>query len=295
MDNFFLLLAVGLVAGVLSGLFGIGGGIVIVPALTLLVAFSAKTAVATSLAALLLPVGIFAVLEYHKKGLLDLRASAIVALGLVTTTLIGAQITLALPETLFKQAYGVFVVVMGLRFLGVFARNTGPAAASPAATGIDGQAQGEVPQNTSGEPAENVAGVNPDSLPAAMSLSTQPSAVRLIALGLVAGVLSGMFGIGGGIVIVPALMTMFGMPQKRAVGTSLGALLLPVGLPGVLGYYAAGELNLGAALPVAAGLAIGALGGARIAIGLDPNVMRRMYGIFLLIVGVWFILQPVAQ
>ena len=117
----------------------------------------------------------------------------------------------------------------------------------------------------------------------------------LVAIGLLSGFLSGMFGIGGGIVIVPALMALFGMEQKRAVGTSLGALLLPVGLPGVLGYWAAGELNLGAAVPVALGLAIGALGGARIAIGLDPKTMRRMYGIFLLIVGAWFIIEPIIR
>jgi uncharacterized membrane protein YfcA len=258
MDNFPILLVIGLVAGVLSGLFGIGGGLLIVPALTLFMAFSAKTAVATSLAALLLPVGIFAVLEYHRKGLLDLRASMLIALGLFTTTLVGAQITLALPETLFKQAYGVFVIIMGLRFLGIFARNANPAATAA-----------------------------PSSEPL--------SAWKLLALGLIAGVLSGMFGIGGGIVIVPALMAIFGVEQKRAVGTSLGALLLPVGLPGVLGYYAAGELNLGAAVPVAIGLAIGALGGARIAIGLDPKTMRRLYGIFLLLVGAWFIIEPIIR
>lgn len=260
MDNFVLLLILGLVAGVLSGLFGIGGGLLIVPALTLFMAFSAKTAVATSLAALLLPVGIFAVIEYHRKGLLDLRASMLIALGLVTTTLIGAQITLALPDTLFKQAYGIFVIIMGLRFLGVFARGT------------------------SGQPVAS-ADSNPEPL----------SVWKLLVLGLISGVLSGMFGIGGGIVIVPALMTFFGVEQKRAVGTSLGALLLPVGLPGVLGYYAAGELNLGAAVPVAIGLAIGALGGARIAIGLDPKTMRRLYGIFLLLVGVWFIVEPIIR
>jgi uncharacterized protein len=261
MDNFLILLLVGLVAGVLSGLFGIGGGLLIVPALTLFLAFSAKTAVATSLAALLLPVGIFAVIEYHRKGLLDLRASLLIALGLFTTTLLGAQITLALPDTLFKQAYGMFVIIMSLRFLGVLTRASG--SQQPAAS-----------QNGNPEPH---------------------SPWKLLVLGLIAGVLSGMFGIGGGIVIVPALMTFFGVEQKRAVGTSLGALLLPVGLPGVIGYWAAGELNLGAAVPVAIGLAIGALGGARIAIGLDPKTMRRLYGVFLLIVGVWFIVEPIIR
>lgn len=261
MDNFAILLILGLVAGVLSGLFGIGGGLLIVPALTLLLAFGAKAAVATSLAAQLLPVGIFAVIEYRRKGLLDIRASLLIAVGLVITTLLGAQITLALPDTLFKQAYGVFVIVMGLRFLGIFARAS--ESAPPAAT-------------------DNA---NPEPL----------SAWKLLALGLIAGFFSGMFGIGGGVVIVPALMTFLHVEQRRAVGTSLGAQLLPVGLLGVLGYWAAGELDLGAAVPVAIGLAAGALGGARIAIGLDPKTMRRLYGVFLLLVGVWFIIEPIIR
>lgn len=259
MDNFVILLIVGLVAGVLSGLFGIGGGLLIVPALTLFLAFSAKTAVATSLAAQLLPVGIFAAIEYHRKGLLDIRASLLIAVGLVITTLVGAQITLALPDTLFKQAYGVFVIIMGLRFLGVFARASG---VQPAA-------------------AEGTAQSSP--------------AWKLLALGLIAGLFSGMFGIGGGVVIVPALMTFFRVEQRLAVGTSLGAQLLPVGLLGVAGYWAAGELNIGAAVPVAIGLAIGALGGARIAISLSPKTMRQLYGVFLLLVGVWFIVEPIIR
>src|SRR5690606_37441382 len=75
-----------------------------------------------SLAALLMPVGIFAVLTYHRNKLLDIRAALVTAVGLATTTLIGAQITLALPDTLFKQAYGVFVIIMGLRFLDALPR-----------------------------------------------------------------------------------------------------------------------------------------------------------------------------
>lgn len=260
MENLIPLLILGLVAGVFSGLFGIGGGIVIVPALTLFLAFSPKAAVATSLAALLMPVGIFAVITYYRNKLLDIRSSAIVAVGLVTTTVIGAQITLALPDTLFKQAYGVFVIIMGARFLELFKRS---AAGAQTATSSE--------QTT--EPG-------------------QEALWKLLVLGLLAGVLAGMFGIGGGIVIVPALVGFFAFEHKRAVGTSLGALLLPVGLPGVLSYYAAGELNIAAAVPVAIGLAIGALGGARLAIGLPPKVMRRMYGAFLIVVGVWFIVEP---
>jgi hypothetical protein len=244
-----LLLGVGLLAGVMSGMFGIGGGIVIVPALSLLLGFPLVAAVATSLAALLLPVGFFGAREYYRKGLLDVRAALLLALGLAITSLLGAGIALALPAATFQQAYGVFCIVMGVRFLEVLGKRPAP-------------------------PAKPV------------------TLWACLGIGLFAGVLSGMFGIGGGIVIVPALTLLLGMEQRRAVGTSLGALLLPVGLPGVLGYAASGQVDLIVALPVAIGLAVGALGGARLALRLPPQTVKRLYGGFLVLVGVWFVMRP---
>ena len=86
-----------------------------------------------------------------------------------------------------------------------------------------------------------------------------------IAIGLAAGILAGLFGIGGGILIVPALVQFAKMPFKQAVGTSLGALLLPVGLLGAITYYKAGNLEPRASLLVALGIVFGALGGAKLA------------------------------
>jgi hypothetical protein len=77
--------------------------------------------------------------------------------------------------------------------------------------------------------------------------------------------------------------------QKRAIGTSLGALLLPVGLPGVLGYYAQGVLNIPVAAVVAVGLLVGALVGANISLRLPTRTIKRLYGVFLFIVGLRFI------
>jgi hypothetical protein len=110
-------------------------------------------------------------------------------------------------------------------------------------------------------------------------------------VGLVAGVASGMFGIGGGAVIVPALVAILHYDQKLAVGTSLGALLLPVGLPGVLRYESEGVLDLPVAGLVAVGLLLGAVVGAKIALGLPSKTVKRLYGLFLLFVALRFILQ----
>ena len=89
-----------------------------------------------------------------------------------------------------------------------------------------------------------------------------------ILIGLGAGVLSGLFGIGGGVVIVPALMLVAAMKPQMATGTSLGALLLPVGALGVYEYYRAGHFNVRASLLVAIGLFIGAWFGAKLALTL---------------------------
>lgn len=83
------LIVIGLIAGVLSGLFGIGGGVVIVPALVLLGRMAPKQATGTSLAALLLPVGALGAWQYYRNGLLDLRAATLIALGLFFGALVG--------------------------------------------------------------------------------------------------------------------------------------------------------------------------------------------------------------
>src|ERR1700712_3426969 len=101
--------------------------------------------------------------------------------------------------------------------------------------------------------------------------------ILLLTIGLGAGVLSGMFGIGGGIVIVPALLYLMRFPLQRAVGTSLGALLLPVGLLGAWSYYKTGELDMRASLLIAAGLAAGVYFGAQISQHVDAAVLRRAF------------------
>jgi uncharacterized membrane protein YfcA len=107
-----------------------------------------------------------------------------------------------------------------------------------------------------------------------------------LAIGLVAGVLSGLFGIGGGILIIPALIFFAKFPTKLALGTSLGALLLPVGLLGAYTYYKAGNLDIRASLLIAMGLFFGAWGGARLAQGLPAATLQRMFAVFILIMAV---------
>jgi uncharacterized membrane protein YfcA len=113
--------------------------------------------------------------------------------------------------------------------------------------------------------------------------------LSLFIIGVTAGLLSGMFGVGGGVIIVPALVFLFGMNQQSAIATSLIALLLPVGLLGVIEYYRSGKIgteNIWFGLAIAAGLFAGAFFGARLAISLSSDMLRRMFAVFLVFVAI---------
>jgi len=107
-----------------------------------------------------------------------------------------------------------------------------------------------------------------------------------VAIGLIGGLLSGIFGIGGGIVVVPALILVARLKPETATGTSLAALLLPVGGLGAWHYYRRGFVEIGPALLVAVGLAVGALVGANLGTRLPARELQRSFAAFLVIVAV---------
>lgn len=111
----------------------------------------------------------------------------------------------------------------------------------------------------------------------------------MLALGLIAGVLGGLFGIGGGLVIVPALVLLAGLDQKTATGTSLFALLWPVGVLGVIEYYRRGELRVDHGAWIAVGLVVGILFGAKLTKPMSHQQLKQCYGIFLLAVGIYYL------
>ena len=114
-----------------------------------------------------------------------------------------------------------------------------------------------------------------------------------IGIGFAAGILSGLFGIGGGLIIVPALALAFGFEQQAATATSLIALLFPVGALAVWTYWQAGKISgqhVTAGLLIAAGMLVGGLFGSKIGVSLDPLVARRAFAIFMVMVAsrMWF-------
>ena len=105
-------------------------------------------------------------------------------------------------------------------------------------------------------------------------------------LGLLAGVVSGLFGVGGAVVIIPGLVLLAKLPQHTAHGTSLAALLLPVSILGALEYYKRGQVNIPYAAVVAVGVLIGAYFGARYAGSISDAMLRKAFGVFLLLISV---------
>jgi uncharacterized membrane protein YfcA len=117
--------------------------------------------------------------------------------------------------------------------------------------------------------------------------------IQLLLIGLVAGVAGGMFGIGGGAIMVPTMVLLLSMDQKFATGTSIAAQILPIGLFAAIVYHKNGNLNIKHAVIIAIGLLIGNLFGALVANQpfISSEVMKKMYGIFLLGIGLRYLLM----
>jgi uncharacterized protein len=109
--------------------------------------------------------------------------------------------------------------------------------------------------------------------------------VLFIILGLIAGILGGMFGIGGGAILIPALVFFFGLSQHQAQGTTLAIMVPPIGLLAAMRYYQSGNVKLDIAAFVCLGFFIGGLIGANIIQGLPDMLLKRMFGAFLLLVS----------
>ena len=112
-----LILIIGLAAGVLSGMVGVGGGIIVVPALVYFLAFSQQQAQGTSLGLLLLPAGIFAVINYYKEGYVDYRVVGVLALGFILGSFFGSKIALSLPQETVKKVFAILMLIVSIKML----------------------------------------------------------------------------------------------------------------------------------------------------------------------------------
>ena len=245
-----LTVAVGLGAGVLSGLFGVGGGIVMTPGLSA-IGLAPIVALATPLP-VILPTASVGAYTYYRAGEVDFRAAAWISLTGAGASAAGATLTRVINARFLLLVTAALLAWQSVQIL----RGRSRAAAEVSA--------GAIPAWT------------------------------LVLVGLVAGLLSGLLGIGGGLVIVPVLAGMLGVPLKRALGTSLVAVVVLV-IPGTIVHAALGHIDWTAALLLAIGAVPGARLGATIALGANEGTLRLMVGSFLALVAVAYGIQQAIE
>lgn len=117
METWIILLVIGLVAGILSGVVGIGGGIIIIPALVFLLNFSQKSAQGTTLALMVPPIGFLAAWAYYKQGFVDIKVAALICVGFVLGSFLGAKWTMTISDGTLKKIFSIVLILIALKML----------------------------------------------------------------------------------------------------------------------------------------------------------------------------------
>jgi uncharacterized membrane protein YfcA len=232
--------AVGVAAGFLAGLFGVGGGLLIVPGLVLATGMGQRLAHGTSLAAVV-PISIASVVTYAAHGNVDWLAALWLSVGAVAGAVVGTRLLHVLPYRTLVVVFSVVVVASAVRLF--------------IATDADGRG----------------------------SLSA-PGALALVTIGLAAGVLAGLLGVGGGIIMIPAMILLFGIAPVVAKGTS-AAVIVPTAVMGTWRNRARGNADLRAAAIVGgAGIVTAALGGT-VADKMSDDLSNVLFASLLVVVA----------
>ena len=238
---------VGLLAGLLSGLFGVGGGTVIVPLLVLILGYDQRLAAGTSLAAIV-PTATVGVISYAVHGSVAWLPALILAVGAVVGAQLGTWLLPRLPLTVLRWGFVAFLgaVIVSL-FLVIPSRDA--------------------------------------QLPL-----TFWTIAGLVVLGLVTGILAGLLGVGGGIIVVPALMILFGTSDLIAKGTSL-LMMIPTAVSGTIGNVRRRNVDLVAAALIGAAACTTTALGAWIATIVDPFTANMLFAVFLVVIAVQMALR----
>lgn len=232
------LVVVGLAGGLLSGTFGVGGGIVMVPLLLILARLTERRAAATSLAAIV-PASAAGVVTYAVRGEVAVGVAALIAVAAMAGSLLGTRLLRRLRVAVFRWLLAALLVAAAVQLFVTLPERDGDLALT----------WGLVP--------------------------------GLLALGLVTGVLSGLFGIGGGIVIVPVLIAVFAASDLVAKGTSL-LVIIPTAITGTVANLRAGLVRVRDGLAVGLAAAAASAGGALLAGALSPRLSAVLFGALLL-------------
>jgi uncharacterized membrane protein YfcA len=240
---------VGLLAGLLSGLFGVGGGTVIVPLLVLILGFDQRLAAGTSLAAIV-PTATVGVISYAMHGSVAWIPALLLAVGAVVGAQIGTWLLPRISLTALRWGFvGFLVLVIVSLFLVIPSRDA------------------ELPL-------------------------TFVTGAALVLLGVFTGTVAGLIGVGGGIIVVPALMLLFGTSDLIAKGTSL-LMMIPTAVSGTVGNIKRSNVDLVAAAIIGGAACTTTALGAWIATIVDPFVGNVLFAVFLTVIAVQMALRAI--
>lgn len=232
----------GLLAGLLSGLFGVGGGTVIVPLLVAFLKFDQRLAAGTSLAAIV-PTAAVGVISYATHGSVAWVPAILLAVGAVVGAQVGTWLLPRISQTALRWGFVAFVVVVIVSLFIVI-----------------------------------------PSRDAQIDLTVW-SGVALVVVGVFAGVLAGLIGVGGGVIVVPILVLLFGASDLEAKGTSL-LFMIPAAVSGTVGNLRRKNVDLVAAALVGVAACTTTAVGAWIATLVDPFTANVLFAVFLVFIGV---------
>jgi len=237
---------VGFAAGILSGAFGVGGGLVTTPAIRLILGYPELVAVGTPLP-VIIPTAVAGALSYKRRGMIDVRAGMAIGLYGAPTAILGAWLASVAGGQMVLLLTALLITYMALDTL-----------------------------------LQAVRG--PSDRPAAVGREHPRRGLALAGLGVLAGLYSGFLGLGGGFVIVPVLTRWFGMDIKRAIGTSLTAVTL-LAIPGTIAHAYLGHVDWELAALLTLGVVPGALIGARLTQRASARGVGIAFSVLLLITG----------
>ena len=313
---------VGVLIGIASGLLGIGGGTVMVPIFRLAFGMSATMSTATSLFAII-PTSISGAIS-HVKGKTCIPALGIAAgLGGACLSPVGVWLAQLSPDWLVMLAAAL---IIGYSAINMFKkafklRPAGqPAAGADAAASPSTQSSG-APEGSrtevrvasatarisgTGETLADSSATSGSSATASLASSGEPTALassddsppsrkQLLqgaAIGLIAGLASGYVGVGGGFIMVPLMLSIIGIPMRKASGTSLIAVMI-LAIPGVIEQGIIGNINYLAGIAIVIGTIPGAVIGAKLVTKVPERTLRLLFGCFLIVAAVMLVLNEV--
>jgi uncharacterized membrane protein YfcA len=240
-------IAVGVVAGAMSGLFGVGGGILIVPALVMVMGFEQRFAHGTSLAAVL-PIAVSSMTSYATSGKIDVWVGVFLSIGAVAGAVIGTAILHRLPHDALALGFAMLLLATAVRMLT-----------------DQGDATGRADLTLLG-------------------------AVALVAIGVTTGILAGLLGVGGGIVLVPAMIVGFGVPAAVAKGTSL-LVIIPTSIMGTWRNRTKSNVDLRVAATVGLAGVVSAFAAGKVSVGLSERTSNLLFAVFLVAIAAKMLLQ----